>query len=130
MALRTTVDYASGDRNEVLHTTRVSNFGVPVYRSAETFFLGDDGHSFRIEGREAFCPFLRRTAWTGSGEVATDHDGASYRVPVFGLTMEQDTRMTADGLEVTQRTPFTHADILLKWQRRLRAAGDHNAGRK
>ena len=61
LVMRTTVDYASGgDRNEVLHTTRVSNFGVPVYRSAETIFLGDDGRNFRLGGREAFFPFLRR----------------------------------------------------------------------
>ncbi|VTT98836.1 Uncharacterized protein OS=Plesiocystis pacifica SIR-1 GN=PPSIR1_40060 PE=4 SV=1 [Gemmataceae bacterium] len=131
LVLRTTVDYASGgDRNEVLHTTRVSNFGVPVYRSAETFFLGDDGRSFRIEGREAFFPFLRRTVWTGSGEVATDHDGASYLIPVFGLTMEQETRMTADGLEITQRTAFTRADILLIWQRPLKAASDVSGNHK
>jgi hypothetical protein len=120
LVLSTTVDHR-GDRNEVLHTTRVSNFGVPVYHSDETIFLDDDGRSFRVEGREAFFPFLRRTDWTGSGEVSTDHDGALYRIPVFGLTMEQETRMTADGLQTTQRTAFTRADILLKWQRSLRA---------
>lgn len=133
LVMRTTVDYASGiDRNEVLHTTRVSNFGMPVYRSAETIFLGDDGRSFRVEGREGFFPFLRWRDWGATGEVAGDHDGASYRIPVFGLTMDQVTRMTADGLEVTQRTAFTQASILLKWQRPLRnqpAAEVKQAGR-
>lgn len=47
LVLRTTVDYASrGHLNEVLHTTRVPNFGIPVYRCAETIFLNDDGRSF------------------------------------------------------------------------------------
>lgn len=66
-----------------------------------------------------FFPFLRRPDWSGSGEIATDHDGASYRIPVFGLTMEQVTRKTGDGLQTTQRTTFTRAGILLKWQHPL-----------
>lgn len=122
LVLTTTVDYASrGHRNEVLHTTRVSNLWVPVYRSAETISLEDDGRSFRVHGREAFFPFLRRADWVAGGAVATDHDGAAYRIPCFGLTMEQETRMTAAGLEVTQRTAFSRAVILLKWQRALPA---------
>lgn len=122
LTLTTTVDYAGrGHRSEVRHTTRVSNFGVPVYRSEETIFLEGDGRSLRIEGREAFFPFLCSIGWVGAGAVATDHDGAAYRIPCFGLTMEQETRMTAGGLEVTQRTAFSRASILLKRQRPLRA---------
>lgn len=125
LVLTTTVDYASrGDQNEVLHTTQVTNFGVPVYRSAETISLKDDGRSFSVEGREAFFPFLWHSDWAATGEVAADRDGAAYRIPCFGLTMEQETRMTAEGLEITQRTAFTRASILLKWQRRLRVAGE------
>ncbi len=129
LVLTTTVDYAGrGHLNEVLHTTRVSNFGLTVYRSAETIFLNDDGRSFRIEGREAFFTFLRRSEWVAEGAVATDHDGAAYRIPCFGLTMEQETRMTPDGLEIRQQTAFSRATILLKWQRPFRAnsaaAGD------
>jgi len=121
LVLKTTVDYASRrHENVVLHTTRVLNFGVPVYRSAETIFLSEDGYSFRIEGRESIFPFLRSANWAAEGAVAEDHDGAVYRIPCFGLTMEQVTRMTADGLQITQRTPYTRADILLKWQRGLR----------
>jgi hypothetical protein len=91
LTLTTTVDYTGrGQRNEVLHTTRVSNLGVPVYRSEETIFLEDDGRTLRIEGREAFFPFLRSAGWVGGGAVATDHDGAAYRIPCFGLTMGQE----------------------------------------
>lgn len=122
LVLTTTVDSVTrGHFNEVLHTTRVANLGVPIYRSAETFLLGDDGHSFRVAGREAFFPFLRWAAWAATGTVATDHNGAAYQIPWFGLTMEQTTRMTAEGLEITQRSPFSRAAILLKWQRPLPA---------
>jgi hypothetical protein len=124
LVLTTSVDYASrGNRNEVRHTTRVTNLGIPVYRSSEVIFLADDGRSFRIECREAFFPFFRSANWTAEGAVAADHDGAVYRIPCFGLMMDQFTRTTAEGLEITQRTTFTRASILLKWQRGLRASG-------
>jgi len=121
LVLKTTVDYTSrGHLDEVLHTTRVTNLGMPVYRSAETIFLGGDGNGFRIEGRESFFPFLRSADWAAEGAVAADHDGAAYRIPCFGLTMEQVTRTSPEGLEITQRTAFTRATILLKWQRALK----------
>jgi hypothetical protein len=41
--------------------------------------------------------------------------------------MEQETRMTANGLEIAQRTAFSRAAILLKWQRPLRAKPDATA---
>jgi hypothetical protein len=119
LTLKTSVECRGDD---VLHTTRVTNLGVLIYRSAETIVLEDDGRSFRVEGREGFFPFLRGADWNGQGAVADDHDGAVYQLPCFGLVMEQKTRMTAAGLETVQRTPFTRADILLKWQRPLRGA--------
>ncbi|WP_439624556.1 hypothetical protein [Gemmata sp.] len=122
LVLTTTVDYASrGHLNEVLHTTRVTNLWAPVYRSAETVFLADDGHSFRVEGREAFFPFLRPHSWVAEGAVAPDRDGAAYRIPCFGTTMEQETRATPAGLEIAQRTPFSRATVLLTRQRPPRA---------
>jgi|GEM_PF-1531262 len=118
LVLRTTVD-CRADPNKVLHTTCVTNWGIPVYRSAETIFLVKDGHTFRVEGRESFFPFFRSADWAASGAVATDYDGATYTIPCFGLTMEQRTRMTAEGLVITQITEFSQAIILLKWQRPL-----------
>jgi hypothetical protein len=119
LVLTTTVECRGHD---VLHTTRVTNLGVPVYRSAETILLEEDGRSFRVEGREAFFPSLRRADWSGRGMVAADHDGAAYQIPCFGLAMEQETRVTPAELEVVQRTPFSRADVLLTWQRPLRGA--------
>ena len=119
LVLHTTVECRE---NDVLHTTRVTNLGVPVYRSAETILLEEDGRSFRVEGREGFFPFLRRADWSGRGAAAADHDGAAYQLACFGLAMEQETRMTPAGLAVVQRTAFSRADVLLTWQRPLRGA--------
>jgi hemin uptake protein HemP len=121
--LSTTVDYASqGRRDEVLHTTRMSNLGITLFRSQEAILLDDDGHSFRVTGTQAFFPRLwKATAWAAHGAVAADHDGAVYHIPFFGVIIEQHTRMTPQGLEVIQTTPFSRASILLQWQRSLRA---------
>ena len=122
LVLSTTVDYASrGHQNEVLHTTRMSSLGVTLFRSREAILLGDDGLSFRVRGAQAFFPRLwKATEWFAYGAVAADHDGAVYQIPLFGVTMEQRTRMTPQGLEVTQMSPFSRASILLVWQRALR----------
>ena len=122
LVLSTTVDYASrGEQNEVLHTTRMSSLGITLFRSQEAILLGDDGLSFRVRGAQAFFPRLwKATDWVAHGAVAADHDGAVYHMPFFGETMEQHTRMTPQGLEVIQTTPFSRASILLVWQRALR----------
>ena len=126
LVLSTTVDFASrGNRNEVVHTTRMSNLGVTLFRSRETILLGDDGRSFRMAGTQAFFPRLgKATEWAAHGAVAADHDGAVYHIPFLGETIEQRTRMTPQGLEVVQTTPFSRATILLRWQGPL-PAGPH-----
>jgi hypothetical protein len=126
LVLSTTVDYASrGHRNEVLHTTRMTNLGVTLFRSQEVILLGDDGHSFRMTGTEAYFPRLwKATEWAAHGAVAAGHDGAAYHIPFCGVTIEQHTRMTPQGLEVIQTMPFSRASILLRWQRPLRAEPD------
>jgi len=123
LVLSTTVDYASqGGQNKVLHTTRMSNLGITLFRSQEAILLDDDGFSFQMTGTQAFFPRLgKSTAWTAHGAVAADHDGAVYHIPFFGVTIEQHTRMTPQGLEVIQTTPFSRANILLQWQRSLTA---------
>ena len=123
LVMSTTMDYASqGHRNQVIHTTQTSNLGVTLYRSRETILLDDDGQSFRMAGTEAFFPRLGKTTeWAAHGAVATDYDGATYYIPFFGEVIEQQTRMTPQGLEVIQATPFSRANIFLRWQRPLQA---------
>jgi hypothetical protein len=118
LVLSTTVDYVSrGDRSEVLHTTRMSNLGVTLFRSRETIRLDADGRSFRMTGTQAFFPRLwKADEWTAHGAVAEDHDGAVYHIPFSGETIEQRTRMTPQGLEVVQATPFSRATIMLRRQ--------------
>lgn len=122
LMMSTTIDHASqGHQNEVLHTTRMSNLGITLFRSRETIRLDDDGHSFRMTGTQAFFPRLwKATDWVAHGAVATDHDGAVYHIPFFGVILEQRTRMTPQDLEVIQTTPFSRANILLRWQHAMK----------
>ena len=81
LVLNTTVECRE---NDVLHTTRVTNLGVPVYRSAETILLEEDGRSFRVEGREGFFPFLRRADWIGRGRPRRTTTGPRTSSPASG----------------------------------------------
>ena len=102
--------------------TRMSSRGITLFRSRETIVLDPDGYSFQVAGRQAFFPLLwKATEWAAHGAVAADHDGAVYHIPFFDVVMEQRTRMTPQGLEIIQTTPFSRASILLRWQRALRA---------
>lgn len=116
LTLSTSLDSAGGgERGEVLHETRLSALGVTLFRSRETIRLDADGRSFRLAGAQAFFPRLWATTdWTADGAVAADHDGASYRIPFFGETLDQRTRMTPRGLELVQTTPFSRAEVLLR----------------
>ena len=99
--------------------------GNHPFRSQETILLDDDGHSFRMTGSQTFFPRLwKATTWSAHGAVAADHDIAVYHIPFFGVTLEQRTRVTSQGLEVIQTTPFSWASILLRWQRPLRTEPD------
>lgn len=114
--LSTSIDYSTrGAQNEVVHTTRMSNWGFTVFCSVETITLEADGRSFRMAGKQSCFPFLwKSSAWGARGSVAIDFDGAAYQIPWFGLMIKQNTRMTKEGLEVIQKTPFSEAVVLLR----------------
>lgn len=100
--------------NEVVHTTLLTNFGMPLYRSKERIRPELDGRSFRLVGHEQYFPFWGKPSlWLANGAVETDYNGAVYYIPWLGVTMEQRTRMTEAGLEIVQTTPFSRAVVLL-----------------
>lgn len=119
--LATTLDAATGrDQNEVLHTTRLSIFGITLLRSDETMCLDTDGRNLVMKGRQSAFPWLAKPVeWIAPGAVAEDHDGAVYHIPFYGTTIKQEMRMTPEGLEMTQTSPFSEAVVVLKRQRPL-----------
>ena len=122
-SLSTTVDYSGqGAENRVLHTTQISILGLTLFRSTEIIFLDPDGGDFRMTGQQSFFPFFSTSSdWTAHGSVSPEYDQATYRIPWFGLTMEQKTNMTNKGLEIIQTTSFSRAVVLLQRQGPLKA---------
>lgn len=116
LVMSTTVNDSSQQHpGTIIHTTRLSLHGITIARSEEVISPADDGVRFQIKGRRWSFPFIGSgTTWSGEGSVSTDHDGASYHISILGQ-MTQTTRMTPNGLEIIQTTPFSRATILLRW---------------
>lgn len=116
--MSTTLAFASdGDKNDVLHTTRVACMGITLYRSRERIRLSTDNRSFHLSGTQAFFPYLWRSAeWSGTGTIAEDHQSAVYNFTFMGEPLEQSTLVTPDGLQILQVTPYSRAIVLLRLQ--------------
>ena len=113
--LDTSVD-ASGD--EVVHTTRVSKWGMTFMRSTEWLALGPNGHdlTMRIDLRLAPTPWRVRAIPPSPARVDETASRASYRFPWFGTEMRQEAERSADGNTVTlvQETPFSRGVQVLR----------------
>jgi hypothetical protein len=113
--LDTCVD-ASGD--EVVHTTRVSKWGLTVMRSTEWLALEGNGRdlTMRIALRLAPVPWRARAIPPSPARVDASATRASYRLPWFGTEMRQEAERSADGTTVTlvQETPFSRSVQVLR----------------
>lgn len=112
--METTVAW-SGD-GEVRHSTRITSWGLPCLRSLEVFRLDVDGRSIVVEMVQHLPPALwwRREFPLGSGAVEDPAIGADYRLPWIGGEIEQRARVVAEGIELTQRSPWFHGEMLLR----------------
>ena len=117
--LETSVDASSGAaRNEVVHTTRVTKWGLTFMRSIERITLAADGReaTMRIEMRLA--PTLWRTRIEPATPAVIDPAGrrASYRFTWFGTEMRQEAERSDDGTTVTltQVTDFSRGVQVLR----------------
>jgi hypothetical protein len=104
LRMDTSVDceiYAS--RGEVLHTTAVSLWGVPLMRSVEVMVLHEDGVHATM-----------RAVWgDGSVEIAPDAQSAHYTFDWMGGPLQQRTRVVPEGLHIEQQNGWFRANGLL-----------------
>ena len=99
------VGAAQGD---VVHTTRISKFGVALMRGVEWVTLSDNGTSatFRCEHREG-PNFWHVRRFSGQAEVAQDALSASYTFyPWYGTTLHQTGKICGAETHLVQRTPW------------------------
>jgi hypothetical protein len=100
--LETTVDYTGG--TEVIHTTRVSTWGMTGFRSVERMTLDPDGRRATMRGDQL-----------GEGTVEIDETAtrAHYTFRWVGVRMDQHTEVVPEGLKLVQETPWSRSVQLL-----------------
>lgn len=112
--MSTTVAFRADD--EVLHTTRVTAWGLPALSGVEVFRLADDGRSLSVRMVQRFAPLFRppRDFGEGSGVVADPEVGADYRLPwLGGCVIEQRVRVVAGGVALAQTSAWFRAEARL-----------------
>jgi hypothetical protein len=105
----TTVDYTTnGARGEVVHTTRVSKWGITFLRGVEILSLDENGRDFRLRAEHRFWPAMWRVRkFDGHGQVDETGTRATYSFPWFGTTMRQTTLAEEGGATITQETEWS-----------------------
>ncbi len=99
----------------VLHTTRVSKLGIPLFVSTERFDLDPNGRDGRLRGHQRTAPWFRAVPQTGSVTVDADAKGAVYDVGFAGDRVKQVTRVDGpDALILTQTTAWWWAEARLQ----------------
>lgn len=113
--MRTSVRWANPAT--VRHTTAVSAWGLPGLLSVELFRLHADGLGFSVEMSQRLAPtwWHRRRFGGGSGRVRSSGEGAYYRLPWLGGTIEQKVRRIGpDEVELGQRAAWFEATARLR----------------
>jgi hypothetical protein len=115
-SLTTSVDVLRIESGEVLHTTRTTKWGTPLFRSEETLRLAQDGRTLTMRGPQRFAPLLwpLRDFGDAHGEINGAATGATYRIPWIGGEMVQRTSVVPAGLELSQDSPWFHATATLR----------------
>lgn len=116
--LETSVDASGADRDHVVHTTRVTKWGMTLMRSVEHIALAADGRGARMRIEMHLAPALWRSRVESDTPVVVTAagDGASYRFAWLGAAMRQEAARSADGNQVrlTQTTAFSRGVQVLQ----------------
>lgn len=112
LTMRTSVDYETrGEAGVILHTTRVSKWGLTLLASEESFTVDPTNvGAFRMRGGLRMIPTYwdMRSFGEGQGTVDDTASRATYTFDWLGVTMRQATVATRDAVTLTQTTPFSH----------------------
>src|SRR5262249_24469894 len=101
--LETSVDASGAERDEIVHTTRVSKWGMTMMRSIERITLAGNGRDASMHIEMRLAPTLWRTRVEPATPALVDSSGqrASYRFTWFGVEMRQEAERSPDGRPVT-----------------------------
>lgn len=116
--LDTSVDASRADRDHIVHTTRVSKWGMTLLQSVEHIALAPGGRDATMRVEMRLAPTLWRTRVETDTPVTVDAagSGASYRFTWFGTEMRQEALRSDDGQQVVliQTTRFSRGEQRLR----------------
>jgi len=103
-------------QGEVLHTTRLSKFGVSFLHSVETITLDPNGRDFTLRGSQRYWPtgLWHSRSITGHGQVDETATRATYEFSWFGTRMQQSTLRHEHGVDIVQHSPFSRGTQQLR----------------
>ena len=115
LSIETSVEVARLHQGEVLHTTRISRWGLTLYRSVERFLVDTDGRRLKVEGEQWSLPWRWRPRryQESRGEISEDGARASYLLSWLGASLRQESTPEGPRLRFTQDTDWSHADFIL-----------------
>jgi len=102
-----------GEGRSFRHTTRVRVWGLESFTTEERIELADDGRSLRMTGVQT-PRFGRPERYEASGSIDETATRATYEITWLGCSLVQRTRIVPEGLELTQDTAWSHAEVLLR----------------
>jgi hypothetical protein len=107
---------------KVVHTTRVSKWGMTQYEAVEVFTLDANGKDLAItrDRRLWPSPQWRREVGESRGEVDPSGTRASYVFAFFGTHLLQTAVIEELGVRIVQETEWCHRKHLLERQGRRR----------
>lgn len=118
--LKTSLDYhySGPNRNKVLHTTQVTQWGLVLMKSSEVFRLHDNGQDVLIEGLQRFFPFYWQSKDYKNSHCRINLEGtkASYHLTWFGLPLDQSTEFKDGELEIRMDLGWAKTAQILRRQ--------------
>ncbi|UJR82776.1 hypothetical protein [Sandaracinus amylolyticus] len=107
--IETTVEVTS--EREVLHTTRITQLGMPSLVGHEVITLRDDGRTFTMRVHHRMAPFfVARESGPFEGEVDQDGRRATYHLALFGVPMRQVGARDGDRVTLVQTTDWSTSE--------------------
>ena len=116
LLMQTSVDASSRiARNEVVHTTRLSKWGLTLYESTELLTLELNGRDVLITRRERVAPSRRFSEQDGHcrAEVEASSLCARYFIPFFGGVLRQTARIEFGCVRLVQEADVMRGTALL-----------------
>lgn len=115
LRIETEVDTSKLERGEVLHATRISKWGVTLFRSVERFLMEDDGRKLTVRGDQRYFPSMGKARDYGEsfGEIGEDGSRALYSFEWLGTRLRQESIPEGARLGFTQDTDWSHGEFVL-----------------